>query len=289
MPETMPRDRSRLTLIDVVVIAIAVLMLLALLFPAMNKGLSHRSRGGCMNNQRQIAMALLNYEAGHGQFPGYANRIGSVQEKKRVATSWLVPILPHLDRQDVYEKWKDGVVTSPYMPVFVCTSDPSRMEDQSLPWLSFVVNCGLPGDKDDTVATGVFHNHNVDAKPVTVSLDYIAQHDGSQDTLLLSENLQAGLWTDTDEANVGMVWWRDLDECSRINRCTDVGPRPQDIKYARPSSPHGGVLVVLFCDGHAQQLLDKIDYKVYQQLMAPDDKAAGLPDDFDEKMLEMTR
>jgi hypothetical protein len=259
-------------------------MLLALLFPAMNKGLSHRSRGGCMNNQKQLTVALLNYEGGHGQFPGYANRIGSVEEGKRVATSWLVPILPYMDRQDLYWKWQDGVPTSPYLPLFVCPNDRGRPSDES-PELSYVVNCGLPGDKDDTPATGVFHNHNVDAKPVTVSLDYIAQHDGTPYTLLLSENLQAGLWTDTDEADVGMVWWRDPDECSRINRCTDVGPRPQNIKYARPSSPHGGVLVVSFCDGHQQELLDKIDYKVYQQLMAPDDKAAGLPDDFDPEVL----
>jgi prepilin-type processing-associated H-X9-DG protein len=280
------KNRLGLTLIEVVVLLLLVLMLLALLLPAINNDGSRRRRSDCTNNQKQLAMALLNYEARNGKFPGYANRISSVQGKNRVATSWIVPVLPYLDRQDLFEKWKEGVLTAPHMPVLVCPNDQHRTGDTLHPWLSFVVNCGLPGDKDDTPATGVFHNHNVDAKPVTISLDYTSQHDGATNTLLLSENLQSGLWTDTEEADVGMVWWREPAECSRINRCTDVGRRPQDIKYARPSSPHGGVLIVSFCDGHQKQLLDTIDYKVYQQLMAPDDNAAGLPDDFDPEVLE---
>ena len=101
--------------------------------------------------------------------------------------------------------------------------------------------------------------------------------DGEANTLLLSENIQAGLSTDTEKADVGMVWWREPAECSLINRCTDVGPRPQDIKYARPSSYHKGVVIASFCDGHVKQLSDDIDYEVYQRLMAPYDRRAGLP------------
>jgi hypothetical protein len=107
------------------------------------------------------------------------------------------------------------------------------------------------------------------------------EHDGAANTLMLSENLQAGLWTDTEEANVGMVWFREPDECSGINRCKDVGQRPQDIRYARPSSNHAGGILATFCDGHTQFLSEEIDYTVYQHLMTPDDKAAGLPPGFD--------
>jgi hypothetical protein len=270
------QHRSGLTMIEVAVVIIILLVLLALLIPSMQR--SHCDEGGhaCMNNQKQLTLALLNFEARSGKFPGYANRVGPADPKKRLVASWVVSILPFLDRQDVYQEWERGIPTSPYMPLFVCISDSARSDFKS-PSLSYVVNCGLPGDKDDTPATGVFHNHNVDGKPVTVSLDYISQHDGSSNTLLLSENLQAGLWTDTDEANVGMVWWRDPPECSRINECKDVGPRQQDIKYARPSSNHGSVFVVSFCDGHQQFLSEDIDYLTYQRLMAVDDEKAGLP------------
>jgi type II secretory pathway pseudopilin PulG len=282
-----PSSRSGLTLIEVVVVVLVVVFLILLFLPPMSSHVSSR-RLACMNNQHQLTIALQSYEGRFGCFPGYANRIGPPAGGRPTATSWLVPILPYVDRQDLYDRWQEGHPASSWLPMLVCPSDPSDF-DYSLPWLSYVVNCGLPGDKDDTPATGVFHNHNVDAKPVTVSLNYIYDHDGGTSTLLLSENIQAGRWTDTEEADVGMVWWREPAECNRINRCTDVGHRPQDIKYARPSSAHGGVLVVSFCDGHEQQLRDTIDYKVYQQLMAPDDKAAGLPGDFDEKVLEVMR
>ncbi|MCP3884826.1 MAG: phosphopyruvate hydratase, partial [Propionibacteriaceae bacterium] len=35
-----------------------------------------------------------------------------------------------------------------------------------------------------------------------VSLDYVENHDGTATTLLLSENIQAGYWTDTTIADV---------------------------------------------------------------------------------------
>jgi hypothetical protein len=280
------QNRSGLTRIEVAVVVIVILVLLALLFPAIRQSRDGDSRGmRCMNNQKQLTIGLLSYEDRYKMFPGYANRVGPEDPKKRLVASWVVPILPFLDRTDIYHDWERSIPRSSCLPQFVCPSDSSRFDDMSIPALSYVANCGLPGDKDDTPATGVFHNHNVDGKPVAVSLDYIGQHDGTTYTLLLSENLQAGLWTDVDEADVGMVWWREPAECSRINRCTDVGPRPQDIQYARPSSVHGGIIISSFCDGHQQQLRDNIDYKLYQQLMAPDDKAAGLPADFDSDAL----
>ena len=272
---------SGLTLVEVAVVIIIVLVLLTLLITSTQRSHGDQRRSMCMNNQKQLTIALLNFEARGSTFPGYANRIGPVNAKEPLVASWAVSILPIVEYSDFFGRWRDGHPESPRIREFVCPSDSSRTDPPSSPWLSYVVNCGLPGDKDDTPATGVFHNHNVDGKPVTVSVDYISQHDGTTNTLLLSENLQAGLWTDTDEADVGMVWWREPGECSPINRCKDVGPRTHDIQYARPSSVHGGIVVVSFCDGHQQQLRDDIDYKVYQQLMAPDDKAAGLPTDFD--------
>jgi len=78
-----------------------------------------------------------------------------------------------------------------------------------------------------------------------------------------------------------------VDECSGINQCREVGQRPQDIRCARPSSNHPGGVLAAFCDGHCQFLSEKIDYSVYQHLMAPDDKGAGLPGRFDPSTIEV--
>jgi prepilin-type processing-associated H-X9-DG protein len=242
-------------------------------------------RATCMNDQKQFALALLNYEAAHKRFPGYTNRIVKKADGSWLVGSWVVPIFAYLDRSDLDAVWREGDPVAVYLGFMTCPSRPRNNPGSDQAFLDYVVNCGLPGDSD-TEATGVFHNHNVDGTPAYVSLDYIAEHDGAQYTLMLSENLQAGLWTDTEEANVGMVWFREPDECSGINQCKDVGQRPQDIRYARPSSNHPGGVVATFCDGHVQFLSEKIDYSVYQQLMAPDDKAAGLPAGFDPSILE---
>lgn len=151
--------------------------------------------------------------------------------------------------------------------------------------LSYVANCGRPGD-DDTAAEGIFHNHDVDGEPIVSSLPFLSEHDGASYTLMLSENIQAGRWIDTTEANVGMVWREKPDQCSGINECLDVGDRPESLQYARPSSHHGAGVVVSFCDGHQEFLRDTIDYQVYQHLMTPDSKAAGVSGVFDVKDLE---
>ena len=59
-------------------------------------------------------------------------------------------------------------------------------------------------------------------------------------------------------------------------------------KHARPSSRHGGIVIVSFCDGHQQQLRTDIDYQVFRHLMTPngDEKSgAGLIGTFDEGLI----
>lgn len=273
-------SRSGLKLIDVVVIVGVIGLLLMLFLP---NEIHHREgarRTTCVINQKQLSLALLTYESIHHRFPGYANRIAKKPNREWLVGSWVAPLLPHLERKDLHDCWKKGDPQSPRMSYLICPSDRARSADK--PELSYVANCGLPGDKDSP-AEGVFHNHDVDGTPVTTSLDYLATHDGASNTLLLSENLQAGYWTDTEEANVGMVWFREPEECSKINRGIQVGPRPQDIRYARPSARHNGVFVASFCDGHQNTLSTDIDYSVYQHLMTPDSKAAGLKGKLEEQ------
>jgi len=282
----MESKRHRFTLIELFVVIVVVGFLFALLFPALDGGSAKVGRRAqCMNNQRQFALALLNYEAKERRFPGYANRVTKRPDGTWLAGSWVVPLFGYLDRADLESAWQSGDAVAVGLDFTTCPMHTLKeSERRTQPLLDYVVNCGLPGDAD-TAATGVFHNHNVDS-PVYVSLDYLAEHDGAQNTLMLSENLQGGLWTDTQEANVGMVWLREPDPCSGINQCKDVGQRPQDIRYARPSSNHRGGVLATFCDGHIQFISHTIDYSVYQHLMAPCDKDAGLPPGFDRKAID---
>ena len=100
--------------------------------------------------------------------------------------------------------------------------------------------------------------------------------DGAQSTLLISENVQANLWYYTAETDIGMLWQNAPGNCGQINLCLDHGSITGSVDLARPSSFHSGGVVASFCDGHQCFLREDIDYRVYQHLMTPDSRAAGI-------------
>jgi hypothetical protein len=262
-------NRRGLSWVEVLVIVVIIAAGLVLLMPYLIQTRTTSRVADCMNNQKQLALATLMYEEAQQRFPGYVNEIGGGP------ASWVVALLPYLDQKPLHGAWERGDEKSAYLPLLVCPADPPEVRDDSNPALSYVVNCGLPGDKESP-ADGVFFNHLLPEQPVTISLEQITQADGAQYTLMHSENIQAGRWTDTTKENVGMVWWREPGQCARINECRDAGDRPQQIRYARPSSFHEGGVVASFCDGHQQFIDERIDYSVYQLLMTPNSRAAGL-------------
>lgn len=260
-------NRRGLTLGELLVIVLVIAIALSLLIPWLLRQRENARAEQCQDNQQRLAQAVLDYEDAQGYFPGYVNPIGESANGETVAGSWVVPLLPMLGREALFEQWQHGEREPAVLPRAICPADRVRAENPGIAILSYVANCGQPGD-EDTAADGVFFNHLLPS-PVRTSLEYIEKHDGANHTLLLSENLQAGFWTDVEEASVGMVWFREPDPCSHVNACLTVGPRPQDIVYARPSSFHNGFVVAAYCDGRTKRMSDQIDYDVYRQLMMP--------------------
>lgn len=272
------------TLVELLVVITIIGMLMALLLPAVQSARESGRRATCQNNQKQIATALLLYEGDHGQFPGYRNRIGLPGSNSYVVGSWVVPILAHLERADLYRNWQNGTTTGVYLKILVCPSDPP--DTMNATWLSYVVNSGRPDENgleptSSPQANGVFFNHDVTisatSRPPTMSLDYLSQHDGAATTLMVSENIDATLWenysnssawTGTGEPQLGFNW--QTDGSLRINY-------PKTSSYPRPSSYHPGGVIVSFCDGHQQFLKDSISPVVYHHLMTPDSRIAGIP------------
>jgi len=320
-------------------------MLMALLLPAVQSARESGRRAQCMNNQKQLGLANQNFEAARKRFPGYCNRhyqvtVGTTTDW--FCTSWVVELFGYLDRADLATEWSDQgggytVKKVPGLGFLVCPSDP-RSDARSRPVLAYVVNTGRPlldsaiadgtvftlgtgqtasGNDSRAVAGGVFHNLHI-SPTRTMSLDYISTHDGSQNTLMLSENVQATEWANASDtsktpwqAEVGLVWW--FANWYNINNSRDASPltgsgnsavyaipagdgtpggttamgwtssssaEPLDT-YARPSSRHPGGVLMTFCDGHTQFVSETIDNSVYQHIMTPYGKVAGVTGIFD--------
>jgi prepilin-type N-terminal cleavage/methylation domain-containing protein len=121
------RSRYGFTMIELLVVIAIVAMLAALLVPAIQQARESGRRTQCLNNLKQIALAMLNYESDHGCFPpGYTygsgwthfaklpeSYVGNtvINGEKNVTTvehwimdngwGWHAVMLPYLDQGSV--------------------------------------------------------------------------------------------------------------------------------------------------------------------------------------------
>jgi hypothetical protein len=213
---------------------------------------------------------------------------------------------------------EDKAIERPYLPLFkrygpagpddlrgekpaarilelLCPDDPTRLAPTPENRLSWVVNTGMPdaavrqtgmsAPPADWNANGVFMNQFDDgaAEKPLVSLAWIEAHDGANTTLLLSENVDAGEWTDVGESLLGFVWVAEEangqptrgGKLWGINEHTGEGDG--SLKFARPSSFHPGGVNVVYASGQTQFMDQEIDWLVFTRLLTPDGAAAKFP------------
>lgn len=295
--------RKGFTLVELLVVITIIGMLMALLMPAVQSARESARRATCINNQKQLSLAMLNFESSRRYFPGWRNKLTA---SGTGYGTWAVMLMPYLERNDIWKDWMDwaeGTVTTapptPLMRLMICPSNPPTTTAASNPANAYVVNTGLLGQDMGgiTRATadsyrlndprwGIFHDQ-VMFDGIRVSLDYISQHDGSATTLVLSEDLDAYNWNygiasasvdytavpNDGFRRIGFVWEGERWNVT-VPPVANQPPNPEPLpkragvrKYM--SSNHGGGAVAFFADGHYQFLRDTIDYKVYQALMTP--------------------
>jgi prepilin-type N-terminal cleavage/methylation domain-containing protein/prepilin-type processing-associated H-X9-DG protein len=336
------------TLVELLVVISIIGMLVGLLVPAVIMAMERARWILCTNNMRQVSAALLAYENSHHQYPGYQNLLITNNGKpfvdpqtgKKTGVSYIVPLLPLLDRPDIYRSWKSQSAQAGAnggnpasmgnlkvkLDLMWCRSDPPS--NPQSPSNSYVVNTGMQDTTGSTTIprdwpdNGVFFDlytgdprlnaaggKNAGYEMVVMSSAQILRGDGMQNTLLMSENVDAGNWTDTTEAKIGMVWngtgtvnmntdppsLAPPDDNMRINRgigmseieggAVRAAGNPNDTAnsnspsttFARPSSYHPGGVNVAYCDGHVEFLHEEIDYYVYCLLMSSNGQRVRTP------------
>jgi prepilin-type N-terminal cleavage/methylation domain-containing protein/prepilin-type processing-associated H-X9-DG protein len=240
----LPR-RPGFTLIELLVVIAIIAILVALLLPAVQAAREQSRRAACMNNLKQIGLAIANYTNRHGTLPpGYQSIYSATfQEEIGPGWGWASMILPDLEQQPlhddiVFETPMQGpqMATARMVPlsVFLCPSDnmPSNWTaTDSETWLymgqiysSGVAICNVAGsnyvgcfgiNEPGVSGEGVFYRGSY--MPLTAITDGLSQ------TLCAgerSENLQQGRGMATW---VGAVPGANLWSCAPNPYETDRG------------------------------------------------------------------
>ena len=249
------------------------------------------------------------------ELPGYANELAVDAAGQRQKIGWAYSLLPYLNRPidpktgqppgpDVFGPWHKlhvqfgpqgedafrGKMPTDYIPEFICPDDPRAIKRPREAWLSYVANCGLPdvepkdGLPADWPANGVFLERFLDRdESRAMTWEFIQKHDGASYTYLLSENIDAGKWTDAAEPQVGFLWYPGSPQGKHdpsgpvlfINQ--QRGKGDGSVQFARPASGHEKGVNVAYADGHTAFLVNELDYRIYAAQMTPDGQSAKWP------------
>ena len=299
------RNRGGLTLVELLVVMTIIGMLMALLLPAVQNAREAGRRTACTNNLTQLALAAIRSDEQTGFIPGWRNRSPRPADTTGTTfnntVSWPVPLLPFMERNDVFRNWVTATGTSaaaPYIAFFVCPSSPPDALTQ--PTLSYAGNAGA-GLAAATTANrfdGVMADTTISGS--RMSFDDVASGDGTPMTVLLTERCGPGNVRGNNA--LFQTWWDRRSMATTVNFNVNTstyaasantpvpvigiaGTPPAKIInntaaqfpgfLSQPSSNHPGGVVTAFCDGHTAFVKDSIGAAVYAQLLSSNGSAAS--------------
>lgn len=293
--------RNGLGRLEAIVLLFTLVLLATLVLPALDSDRNRNRRFRCLNNMRNVGLAMQNYASQHG------GKLPSLEDDEWPWPRTMLRLLdqPALDRKIVAgETLSEADLT---LSVFTCPQNEDAFQQPGS--LSYVVNGGygfFPVDPEFNVvyergrhslaqdwngnatieetdrlvtrSTGVIWRRNEYVRQMT--LDEIGTADGVGNTLLLAENLHAGSWTTRDIRGLAIVVDRNRLTFDRkagelaVSKA-DLGPfaingaKDATGLVPAPSSNHNGGVSVIWADGRGTMLSEDIDPLIYVRIMTP--------------------
>ena len=294
MPRSRNDGRSRaFTLIELLVVIGIIAILIALLLPAVQAAREAARRTQCVNNLRQIGLALHNYEQTHKAFPpGYVSTFVPSGDDTGPGWGWASMLLPQMEQRPLFDAVNFSMpiegpsnLTSrlPLIGVYLCPSD-----SVSSSWWAMVRNpSGIPSQKICQVApsnyVGVFgtsdpgidgdgiffRNGNIGLRDIT---------DGTSQTIAVGErghSLGEATWVGSvtgavlfpvDNDGVGYPRAEPGSGMVLGHAGGRYGPGDPNGEVNQFHSRHPGGVNFLFADGHVGFLKTSMTNKTFRAL-----------------------
>ena len=217
---TIMRVRNAFTIIELLVVLAIISVLVAIIMPAVQTARESARKTQCINNLKNIGVALLSYQSAYKVLPpgtvrDYNHPDATDTENESQNTSWVAHVLTQLEQPDKYDRlnfeaWEDpGVhwsltnttVARIRLGVLLCPSDASHPDTLiPLAGINYVANLGDRETNENPRRTA-----NRIAAPGDEQMEYVRQvsragpfwtnssvstdslRDGTGKTLMISE------------------------------------------------------------------------------------------------------
>ncbi len=210
-PFSANRSTRGFTLVELLVVIAIIGVLVALLLPAVQAAREAARRMQCINNCKQLALAVQNYEASRQKLPPASSGPLSLERtdfafqfKIRSGTnhSWIVQILPFMEQQNLFDQFDLSTAipltrgnpqpqeTQP--PSLLCPTDQAQGKSyehdrNNAPDTGRRSRFGKGNYAAFTSLTHVDYTNYPGALPITGQQELSRIEDGTSNTLLLSE------------------------------------------------------------------------------------------------------
>lgn len=296
------QHRHGFTLVELLVSIAIIGVLVGLLLPAVQAAREASRRSACTNHQKQLALALLNYQQTHRQLP--PGRVGcddtgdamtidvcpaGLTPEQKTAASGFVSILPQLEQQALYEQlsvevgglWNRNVDDLDWyadkekckgikqqLSVLRCPSDTSEA-------LSEVYDPVIAATGSYAFSQGSLGAYqpleNVKYANNGAFL-YVRQRklrqftDGTSGTFLLGEVVLADTWESSNTWTYALAFADCLRTTSNPLNTRPGAGYHYDRQNGAFGSNHPGGALFAYADGHVDFVDDDIDKQAYRGL-----------------------
>jgi prepilin-type N-terminal cleavage/methylation domain-containing protein/prepilin-type processing-associated H-X9-DG protein len=168
VPAMRPYRRPGFSLVELLVVIAIIAILIEILLPAVQKIRDAAARTRCMNNLKQIGLAVHNYENTFGYLPpnGSLDTAVSPVHYTGLPFSALTRLLPYIERSALYQQADFNVsalsqpaVLSQRVATYICPSDPNdKLSTKNPPTYPTCYGAGIGDWFIENTMTGQFGN-----------------------------------------------------------------------------------------------------------------------------------